>query len=648
MVLEAGVQLFNGRPFVVEDFQIRKPLILPDPVSGLHLELSYDPEERTFSIQSKFDQGAAWSMHVMGSMRGERTDAGFASSAWKRKGTARIEPVEVEDFYRHMNDMGLRYGEEFRPIRELSAGSGKSAGRVSLSDATVRRANEYALHPVLFDGALQVFSAGAATVEDRKARLKLPVRFARILFLRSPGASSLVRAAVQQCNDECVEGRLEMYDGAGTPCVLIDGFRAISVSGARRSGPSGGNRNVLYHLAWERTPARSRPASQQPVSLDRLRHAAQAALDQVIATRGRDELQDAMAAGDELAAVQLARGLREMAALPGASRSFTADSLRVAEPMRAVFERLIGGLAKRGWLKADGNGHRPTPSFTTAADSAQEVLRAFLSKYSGHLSEGLLCAATCAELGPILRGEKDALQVLFAGTSAELLEQFYGEGLYTSHWLAAIAAAVQEAARHLPEGRGLRILEVGAGTGGLTSQVLPLIERDLHSYVFSDVSAAFFSSATQKLAGFPGVEYKILDLEKPGTEQGFEAGGFDFIIGTNVLHAVSDLRATLRHIHELLAPGGSLVFMDVASPQLWTETVFGLMHGWWRFTDRDLRPFHPLLGRSQWEVVLRESGFAETASLPGLLSTEGEGQIGLLARKAWHEVATPCAPETLL
>ncbi|MBV9300237.1 MAG: SDR family NAD(P)-dependent oxidoreductase, partial [Verrucomicrobia bacterium] len=642
MVLEAGIQLFNGRPFVVEDFQIRKPLILPDPVSGLYLELSYDPDERIFSIQSKFDQGAAWSMHVVGSMRGERTEGGFASLVWKRKGTARMESVEVDNFYRKMDDMGLRYGQEFRPIRELSAGSGESVGRVSLSEAALRRACEYALHPVLFDGALQIFSAGAATVEGPKARLKLPVRFAKILFLRSPGASSLVRAAVQQCNDECVEGHLEMYDGAGKACVLIDTFRAISVSGARRSGQLGVGRNFLYHLAWERTPARSlRPPSQNPVPLVQLRDAAKGALDQVIATRGRVELQDAMAAGDELAAAQLARGLQKMAAVRGASRSFTADSLRVAEPMRAIFERLVAGLAKRGWLEKDGDALRPTRSFAKAADSAQEMLRAFVSRYSGHLAEGLLCAASCAELGPILRGEKDAVQVLFAGTSAELLDQFYGEGLYTSHWLAAIAAAVQAAAVRLPEGRGLRILEVGAGTGGLTSHVLPLIERGLHRYVFSDVSAAFFSGAAQKLAGFPGVEYKIFDLEKSGVEQGFEAGEFDFVIGTNVLHAVSDLRATLRYIYELLAPGGTLVFMDVASPQLWTETVFGLMNGWWRFTDRDLRPFHPLLGRSQWEAIIRETGFAETASLPGLLGSEGEGQIGLLARKDWHESASP-------
>jgi acyl transferase domain-containing protein/NADPH:quinone reductase-like Zn-dependent oxidoreductase/SAM-dependent methyltransferase/acyl carrier protein len=649
MALEAGVQLFDGRPFVVEDFEIRKPLILPDSVSGLHVEFSYNPNERTFLIQSRFDQGAGWSLHVVGSMRGERTDSGFASSAWDRKRAGGVEPVEVEDFYRHMSEMGLRYGNEFRPIRDLSAGGGKSAGRVSLSDVIAHRAGEYPMHPVLFDGAMQILSAGAATIEGRKSQLKLPVRFAKILFLRSPGASSLVRAAVQQCNSEYVEGRLELYDEAGKPCVLVDGFRAISVSGARRSGAPGANHHVLYHLAWERTPATRNPASQSPEPLARLVRAALGAMDQVIATRGRTELENAMAAGDDLAAAQLARGLQQMAALVG-TRSFTADSLRVAEPMRPVFERLVASLVKRGWLVKEGDGHRPKRSFTSAADSARRVLRSFLSSHSGHLSEGLLCAAICAELGPILRGEKDAVQVLFGGTSAELLDQFYGEGLYTSHWLAAIAAAVQEVARHLPEGRGLRILEVGAGTGGLASHVLPLLERDLHSYTFSDVSAAFFSGATQKLAGFPEVEYKILDLEKPGTEQGYQAGTFDFIIGTNVLHAVSDLRSSLRHIHELLAPGGNLVFMDVASPQLWTEIVFGLTTGWWRFTDRDLRPLHPLLERSQWEVVLRETGFAETASLPGLLGPEGEGQIGLLARKSWYDSASAVSPsaETLL
>jgi NADPH:quinone reductase-like Zn-dependent oxidoreductase/SAM-dependent methyltransferase/acyl carrier protein len=639
MVLEAGVQWFEGRPFVVEDLEIRKPLILPDPASGVRLELSYDPNERTFSIQSRFEKGAAWSLHVSGSMRGERTETAFASSTWDHSHVEGLEPVEPDGFYQQLSDLGLGYGPEFRPIRELYTGAGRSASRVCLSESIATRANEYPVHPVLFDGALQTFSAGAAAIEDRKAGLKLPVRFARILFLSSPGASSFVRASVRQCSFEFVEGDLKLYDGAGKACVLVDGFHAISVAEARRSGVFGESRDLVYHIAWEQAPATLRAASQQPLPLDRLRDAAHRALEQVIATRGRAKLEAALAAGDELAAAQLAGGLREMGVADG-SISDT-ESLRVADSMRPVFQRLITGLVKRGLLEKHGAGFQPTPAFANAADSAQSTLRSFISKNSGHLPEGLLCAGNCAELGAILRGEKDAVQVLFAGAGADLLDQFYAEGLYTSHWLAAITAAVQEAVRQLPEGRGLRILEVGAGTGGLASHILGLLERGLHSYTFTDVSPAFFPGATQKLAAFTGVEYKILDLERPGTEQGFEAGTFDFVLGTNVLHAVNDVRAALRHIYDLLAPGGSLVFMDVASPQLWTETVFGLTSGWWRFTDRDLRKYHPLLERAQWETVLREAGFSETASLPGLIVPQGgEGQIGLFARKPWQE----CAP----
>jgi acyl transferase domain-containing protein/NADPH:quinone reductase-like Zn-dependent oxidoreductase/acyl carrier protein/SAM-dependent methyltransferase len=638
LILEAGVELFEGRAFVVEDFEIRKPLILPDPASGVHIELSYDANERTFAIQSRFDQGAAWSLHVVGSMRGERTESGFASTTWESTVTPGAEPVEVEGFYRYMSDLGLRYGEAFRAIRELFAGVGCSAGRVALSEAIAARAGEYALHPVLLDGALQTFSAGAATIEDRRSCMKLPVRFARIHFLRSPGASTRVRAGVLQCNEEFVEGRISLYDEAGQPCVLVDGFRAISISGVRR-----GRGDVVYHVDWERTPSASQSALPPVLPLEQLKAAAATALEQVIAIRGLQELQAAAAAGEDLAAAQLAHGLREIGVTAG--KQFTADSLQIATPVQPAFERLMAGLVTRGLFKKDAIGYYPTPAFTTAADSAQEALRTFVVKHPGHLAEGLLCAGNCAELGPILRGEKEAVQVLFSAAGAELLDHFYGEGLYTSHWLAAIGAAVQAAVSHLPEGRGLHILEIGGGTAGLAAQVLPALERGLHTYTFTDISAGFFPGAMQKLAAFPEVECKIFDLEKPGTEQGLAPGSFDFIIGTNVLHAVGDVRATLGHLHELLAPGGTLVFMDTATPLLWTETVFGLTSGWWRFTDRELRPEQPLLERAQWERALKQTGFAEVTSLPGLIGPSGgESQIGLFARRAWQPPATTAAP----
>jgi SAM-dependent methyltransferase len=121
-------------------------------------------------------------------------------------------------------------------------------------------------------------------------------------------------------------------------------------------------------------------------------------------------------------------------------------------------------------------------------------------------------------------------------------------------------------------------------------------------------------------------------------EQEFTLGSFDIILGTNVIHAVSDVRSALRNINDLLAPGGSRLFVDVATPHLWLNAVFGLTSGWWRFTDRDLRPNHPLLEREQWQKVLGETGFSETVSLSGLIRSQGgESLIGLMARKPWSE-----------
>src|SRR4029079_4406166 len=143
LVLEAGVQLFEGRPFVVEDFEIRKPLILPEPAVGVHLEISYEPNDRTFAIQSRFEQGTSWSLNVVGSMRGERIESNFAASALaaeEDRDLVRLKPVDADAFYRYMSDLGLRYGEEFRSVRQLAAADGESAGHVALSDTTRPRA----------------------------------------------------------------------------------------------------------------------------------------------------------------------------------------------------------------------------------------------------------------------------------------------------------------------------------------------------------------------------------------------------------------------------------------------------------------------------------------------------------------------------
>ncbi len=93
--------------------------------------------------------------------------------------------------------------------------------------------------------------------------------------------------------------------------------------------------------------------------------------------------------------------------------------------------------------------------------------------------------------------------MLFAGAGAVLLDQFYGDGLLTNHWLAAIGASLREAASTLPEGRGLRIPQIGAGTARAQRPVLPMLERrSAHLHVHRRFRG-LLPPAMQKTRGLP-------------------------------------------------------------------------------------------------------------------------------------------------
>jgi len=85
----------------------------------------------------------------------------------------------------------------------------------------------------------------------------------------------------------------------------------------------------------------------------------------------------------------------------------------------------------------------------------------------------------------------------------------------------------------------LKILEIGAGTGGTTSTILPFLkssygERMFSSYTYTDISAGFFPSAKERFKNVDGLKYAILDITKDPAGQGFEIESFDLIVACNV------------------------------------------------------------------------------------------------------------------
>src|SRR5262249_9842335 len=160
---------------------------------------------------------------------------------------------------------------------------------------------------------------------------------------------------------------------------------------------------------------------------------------------------------------------------------------------------------------------------------------------------------------------------------------------------AVAAKVVEQLVRRADRRNTIRVLEVGAGTGGLTATVLPILPADRCAYTFTDVSPAFLQTARDRFQDYDFVEYTTLDLERDAAEQGFEPGAFDLVLAANVVHATGDLIATLTRLRTLLAPGGVLAMVEAAPGNRWLDLTFGLTTGWWAFRDLNLRPDGPLL-----------------------------------------------------
>ncbi len=239
--------------------------------------------------------------------------------------------------------------------------------------------------------------------------------------------------------------------------------------------------------------------------------------------------------------------------------------------------------------------------------------------------------AVAESLAKVLRNEVDPLTLLFPSGSFDALERIYGGSPVAQVYQQLLREMVREVLETPSSKAPWHILEIGAGTGATTAAVIDLFSDQQMRYTFTDLSPLFLERARTTFAAYPHLRYELLNIEKNPAEQGFSTGGYNLIIAANVLHATSDLRATLEHVKQLLAPGGILVLLEGTRPQAWIDMTFGLTEGWWRFTDHDVRPNYPLLGERSWQELLSEVGFIDCVPLS---FQDASGQMVLAAQKA--------------
>ncbi|MEE1940371.1 SDR family NAD(P)-dependent oxidoreductase [Streptomyces sp. TRM 70361] len=344
---------------------------------------------------------------------------------------------------------------------------------------------------------------------------------------------------------------------------------------------------------------------------------------------------------------------------PEPGTTVTREDLILRLGVEPVQERLLDAalfaLTRGGHLvrNTDGTLTVPTGEPEVPDPAATAALHDRLVSEYPHATALAELLRECTEALPeVLCGRRGGLSVLFPGGSDHKVAPLYHDDPRSEHFNAVCAAAVAAyAGRRLEEGAGrLRLLEVGAGTGGTSRPVLDALQPfgDRFDYAFTDLSPGLVRKARERFSGaYPQARFSVLDITRDPVAQGFEEGAYDVVLAANVLHATPDVRHNVRAAARLLRPGGLLVVNEGTRVLDAVTMIFGLTDGWWAYDDAELRQAHsPLLTPGSWRSVLLDAGLrgVRVVGTPGP-DDAAAGQHVLLAERDEWPVPEPCLPE---
>jgi len=594
MAGEAARQIMGGTGgYSVRHVVVKSALVVPDAV-GTEIITAFRRHKLTDSNESEwFDfsitsySGSIWITHCEGQVTTISTIPGTSQPP---KNLPR--QVSTARFYERLSEVGINFGPWFRRLRNAS-----SSVTEDCSTAEVEGPNQgqhdtsYALHPVVIDASFQLaIMAGVRGLGRKLTKLRLPTLLDRVDVL--PG-SDIIQAV----------SRAPRGDGSEVVECSSDGLLVLKVSGLHTSIVDDGgdvddsDPHAAARLEWVPDFDFVDPA---PL------------------------LKPADFNTDEI------RLIEEMAYLCVLNTLERIEGLEPSQPHFHIYRRWL----KREVNLSENGGNALVPNAAAFSKmSTDERCRRINDLYELLLKMG----KKSLSLG--LKRIFDNFDQIFTG-KAEPIDLLTQDGLLTELY-NAVSFGYGNFVRILSHSRPtLRILEVGAGTGGTTDLLLrELVHNGLPrylNYTFTDISAGFFSQAKERFSYAPNMEYKVLDITKDPLGQDFQPSSYDLIIAANVVHATPSIKESLSNLNKLLKPRGMLLLTELCSELRVAGYIFGTFSGWW-LGQNDGREFSPYVEVTRWDQELKGTGYtgAETVVYDG--SPPFTCCNTILSRKVWDE-----------
>ncbi|KAB8205156.1 hypothetical protein BDV34DRAFT_225763 [Aspergillus parasiticus] len=613
MAGEAIRQLTGVDDFTVRDLSIKTGMIL-EPNQPTEIITSLRPHRLTDSLDSRYYEftvqthtGSTWTKHCSGLVTG-----GCASQCLDRKVSSFPRAVDQRRWYSAMARAGLRYGPRFTGLENICAAVKESASFSNVSDTRDLTESPYALHPTTIDLILQSCIVALFRGQPRLLRSPLLPTFIEEIYVRGGTLGEPIQVnSWGSMGKTCTGGQAHSYGitAEREPAFFMKGLQFSALDNEAEAETKA---LETAHLVWKPH------------------------LDFVDCT--------ALITPTNDSDLRSANSLNE--------RLFLLCALDVAESIRDATIVHDHFNSYRKWLyqqldRAKQPGYPLVPDAHTLVDLSPDQRKAEIQSILRQDSSSSMAATQKA----IVRCYEHLLSLLEARTDP--LELMQRDGLLAAYYDCLqdrheYKAFLQLLGHLRPQ---MKVLEVGAGTGGLTANILACLGSEMgqhlyQEYTYTDVSPGFLVNAKERFKDHPSIKYDILDISQDPRGQGFQTGYYDLIIASNVFHATPSLHETLTHAKTLLKPGGRLLLQELCATSKWTNFVFGLFPGWW-LGAADGRADEPFIQPEEWDRRLRDAGF-EGIQAVGLDAEHPYQLNAMIVAQASDEVSIPPTKVSLL
>ena len=496
MAGEAIRQVTTTEDFTLRQVAIQTALVLQDSkavemmtsLRPLRLTNALDSVWYEFSISS-FNE-TIWTKHCVGQVR-----PGSDQSMEPANMESFARSVSASSWYAAMKRLGLNYGPAFQGMKDITAGPGAGAAATSLTDRSASSESTYQLHPTTIDQCLQLFTVAMAEGTTRRlTNLCVPTNIEN-LYIR--GRQPEIRA-------KAIASSSEKGSISGDVIAMADGQIVLQLQQGRfspledQSPAEEANTMAGAQLQWK--------PDIEFVPVDK--------------TMGPcNDFRDEICALERLTLLCI---------------------LEIRHLLLSI-ETKVDHLRKfRTWID-----HQAIRAESAAYDLVQDAGR--LVQLSSEERLALIQATKKemenrkgAEIGDVMLRILQHCGSMLAETIEPIAILVEQDGLNHIYRFMADMWDCRNFYQLLGHATpNMRVLEIGAGTGGTTAGVLKDLktksdERMYSEYSYTDISAAFFVAAKERFKEYQNIHYAVLDISKDPIDQGFEEGSYDLIIASNV------------------------------------------------------------------------------------------------------------------